>query len=97
MILEVRYGTVRIHWQGRENKESDIMMRLGFLRLFVFWAALLALAVGGASFVLRRTGNPVPVLAARGRPMLRQVLDQRFARRGISLEDYEALRAETER
>jgi len=73
-----------------------MMMGFGFLGMFLFWGALLALVVGGAVLVSRQaTGTRPP--GGQRQPTARQVLDERFARGEVSQEEYDAIRAQIER
>jgi putative membrane protein len=72
------------------------MMGFGFLGMLLFWAVLLVFLVGGAILVFRQaTGTRLP--GGQRQPTARQVLDERFARGEISLEEYEAIRTQIER
>ena len=72
-----------------------MMMGFGFLGMFLFWGALLALVVGGAALVFRQTtGARSP--GGQHQPAARQILDERFARGEVSREEYEAIRAQIE-
>jgi len=72
-----------------------MMMGFGFLGMFLFWGALLALVVGGTVWVFRQTTGARPPGGQR-QPTARQVLDERFAQGGISREEYETVRARLE-
>ena len=70
-------------------------MGFGFLGMLLFWGALLALVVGGATWVFRQTTGTRPPGGQR-QPTARQVLDERFARGEISREEYDAIRTQIE-
>jgi len=68
------------------------MMGFGFLGMFLFWGALLALLAGGGAWALRQaTGASTP--GRQSQPTPHQILDGRFARGEIDREEYEAIRA----
>ena len=72
-----------------------MMMGLGFVRMFLFWGALLALLAGGAWLLFRQTmGNRAPT--PKHRQTARQIVDERLARGDISREDHETIRTRIE-
>lgn len=71
------------------------MMGFGFLAMFLFWGALLALLAGGATVVLRQATGTRPK-ATQDRRTARQILDNRLARGEISQDEYETIRAQIE-
>jgi putative membrane protein len=72
-----------------------MMMGFGFLGMFLFWTALLALVVGSLVWVFRQTTGTRSSGDQR-QPTARRVLDERFARGEISREEYEVVRARLE-
>jgi len=62
---------------------------VGFLFMLLFWAVLIALAVGLMGMVFHRRGPRAP---ADGRPTPRQILDVRYARGEIDHEQYELMK-----
>ena len=72
------------------------MMGFGLLGMLLFWTVLLVFLVGGAILVFRQATG-ARVLGDQRQPTARQVLDGRFAREEISLEEYEAIRTQIER
>jgi uncharacterized membrane protein len=70
-----------------------MMMGFGFLGMFLFWGALLALLIGGAALLLRQmAGTRLP--SQQQETTARQILDERLARGEITQEEYEAIRAQ---
>jgi uncharacterized membrane protein len=68
-----------------------MMMGFGFLLMFLFWGALLALLVGGAVVLFRRsTGTNQPTSSSEPTP--RQILDARLARGEITQEEYDKIK-----
>jgi len=72
------------------------MMGFGFLGMFLFWGAILALLAGGGALLFRQTTGSKPSSDPQ-RTTARQLLDQRFARGEISGDEYDIIRAHIER
>ena len=72
------------------------MMGFGFMGMFLFWGAILALLAGGGALLFRQTTGSRPS-GDRQRRTARELLDERFARGEIGREEYEAIRAQIER
>jgi uncharacterized membrane protein len=69
-----------------------MMMGFGFLLMHLFWGGLLALLIGGAVWLFRRspaTSSP----STQSQPTVRQILDARLARGEITQEEYDTIRA----
>lgn len=72
-----------------------MMIGFGLVGMLLFWGALVMLLVGGGALALwQATGTHSP--GGRRQATARQILSERLARRELTQEEYEAIRARTE-